>query len=182
MIDDASDKVGLLDDAAASGRTLRYVTAMLEQAGKRISRFVLCASTAVARAALERSALGAQWTDFVAGDWRIMHLRDGCAHLPFSGFRTDQKVLLDSASGFVELRTPTAEVPGSLWQVLCVDPVIKKTVTAARSGVAERLSALLGRPATIGDLFSMGRGVSGFVQGGQSATAKTTLYSLLSST
>jgi hypothetical protein len=178
-IGDASDSIGVLDDAAASGRTLRHVSAALEQAGKKVSRFVLCASTSMARAAAKRSAPDALWVDFVAGDWRILHLRDGCPHLPFSGFRTDQKVLLDSAGASVDLRTPAPEVPGSLWQVLCVDPVIRKLVAAARLSVAERLSLLLGRPATIRDLYGMGRGVFGFVRPGQSATAETTLHSLL---
>ena len=74
-----SGDVGIVDDAAASGSTLKYVAEVVTQNGGNVTRIVLAASARGARTLVRRAAADGRWTEFVAGDWSVAHMRDESA-------------------------------------------------------------------------------------------------------
>jgi hypothetical protein len=111
------DSVAILDDVAASGATLRHAArALAGRGGASIARIAVCAGTRVARATVRGAFPDARWSTFLTGDWRIMHLRDGCAHLPCTGRRLEQGDAADPDDTRVPFRAPAEVVDGSLWQ------------------------------------------------------------------
>lgn len=174
-----SGKLGVLDDAASSGRTLRHVTELLTRSDGSVEHIVLCASSRTARDSVRSFVQGARWTDFVLGDWRVIHLRDGCPHLPFSGRPTNQPAVADADGSVVELRTPSSAVAGNLWQVLLLDPAISRAISSARGDIVRRLSDALKRPACVRDLHLLGPCVPALISPGTVATGDTALESLL---
>jgi len=164
----------ILDDAAASGSTLRFVASRVRATGGRVAQVVLCAST---REAKRNAGLAphAGWTDFLPGDWQILHLRDGCAHLPFAGRRAPMQ---DEALG-VDVRLPALSAGGSIWQSLGLIPSIRAAIVNARRFVLDRIEAELGRPAIVDDLRLLGDRVPCHIMVGQEVSAHTPLNSLL---
>jgi hypothetical protein len=176
-----SGDVGVLDDAAASGGTLRNMARLVAQTGGRVSRVILAASSRSAHEFFRASGSVTTWTEFVRGDWQIVHLRDGCPHLPHSGRPTDQPSVHGTDGNAVEVRVPSSAVLGNLWQVLVMDAAVRNAVDIARAEIAHRLSNELGRAALVGDLSFLGASVPALVCQGAIVTADTTLESLLPS-
>ncbi len=175
---EASTDVALVDDAAASGNTLRYVSRLVAQAGGEVSQVRLCASSRAAREACQSQSRGTKWNVFVRGDWSVIHLRDGCPHLPHSGRPTGQPAVAGVDGGEVEVRVPSSLVVGNYWQVLSMDTGISRAIGIARAEIARRLSVALDRPACVRDLSLLGPSVPAFVLRGETATGDLTLQSL----
>ena len=166
-----SATVAVLDDAVGSGGTLRRVAAMAASVGCTISKFVTCASLRSSRDQLRVQLRQTRWSEYLAGDWRAVHLRDGCPYLPFTGRRTGERVLGSS----VQVQVPTRTLDGSLWQVLHLDPSVRSAVNAAGLLVANRLSSHLGRPARIGDLAILGSSVAAIAEDQGALTSESVL-------
>lgn len=176
-----SGNVGVIDDAAASGNTLKQIARLVAEAGGRIAQIRVAASARGAREALPMPARTAQWSEFVRGDWRIIHLRDGCPHLAFSGRPTDQVPVPGVDGAPVEIRVLSSAVDGNLWQVLCMDRAVRDAVAAARLDVARRFDAAMGRPACVRDVCLLGAVAPAVVKQGEIVTGDTPLMSLLDS-
>lgn len=176
-----SGEVGLVDDTAASGSTLRHIARLVTHSRGSVAQVLLCSSSRSARDGFRATVRSARWAEFVQGDWQTIHLRDGCPYLPYSGRPTDQQPILGVDGTFVEVRVPSSAVLGNNWQVLCMDPAVCHAIAAARSEVARRLSATLGRAACIRDLCLLGRFVPALAKQGEMVTGDAKLESLLSS-
>jgi len=142
--------MGIVDDASSSGSTLRAVFQAAMASGLSIKHVLVCASTRLAREALTQTDRELRWSDHVPGDWRILHLRDGCPFLPFSGRATGALVHLKSAS--LEVRVPSTRLNGHLWQVMYMDREVRAANDAMYAEIPKRLSEYLGRPAIVADL------------------------------
>ena len=175
----AGHSVSILDDAAASGATLRDVARKLTDVGTNLCRVATCASSHLAHAALQPLAPRATWTDFVPGDWAVAHLRDCCPHLPFSARPTGERNSLGDVIGNVEPRIPMTEVAGSLWQSLNVASTVHCAILEARGLTVARLGERLGRPALVADLGALGPSVPALTQPGVHPTSETVLASLV---
>ena len=171
-------EAGIIDDAASSGRTVRYVATQLLSGIARVSAVTVCASSRVARDVVRASNREIRWSAFVPGDWRAIHLRDGCPHLPFSGRPLDARDPLTLALAPVGGRVLATETPGSLWQVLWLDSSIRRAIVEARCSVARSLAALLGRPALIRDLNLLGGSVAAVVRPGERVTLDSEMETL----
>jgi hypothetical protein len=176
-----SGDVGVVDDTAGSGRTLMRVAQMVTQKGGGVTKVLLSASSGSARNLFRASFRSATWTEFVRGDWKVIHLRDGCPHLPHSGRPTDQPLVLGVDGTTVEIRVPASAVTGNPWQVLYMDAKVRGAVTTARSQMARQLSGALGRPACVRDLCLLGPFVPALVKQGETVTGDVTLEHLLRS-
>lgn len=159
---DPSRGVGVIDDASASGRTLLTAWRVIRAAGGQITRVLVCGSARVGRESFWRTAGRTPWDDYVTGDWMIMHLRDGCPHLPSSGRLTDQPPV-NGPNGPVQIRLPGTALAGSLWNVLNMNTAVRQAIMDARREIAERLSSALGRPARINDLLLLGPDIPALV-------------------
>jgi len=115
-------EVGLIDDAASSGFTVSQVWTDLRAAGSAVVHVALCASSRSARERL-RGRLAVRWSQFVPGDWRVIHLRDGCPYLPFSGRRLASPATTEGGNPGLVLSVPPTVVEGTLWHVLWLNPV-----------------------------------------------------------
>jgi hypothetical protein len=180
-LSDISGDVGVIDDATASGNTLRYTSRLVAQTGGRVVHILLAASSRCARESFGTAVRDVRWVEFVSGDWQIAHLRDGCPHLPHSGRPTAQPPILGVGGVTVDVRVPSSSVVGNLWQVLYLDTTIRDAVTTARSEIARQFSAVLGRAACVRDLSMLGQFVPALVKQGETVTGDVTLESLLSS-
>jgi len=172
-LDSMSVPLALLDDAAASGGTLRYVAQLATQSGVRIARAALCASTRSARDALQM-AMHVGCVEYVPGDWRILDLRDGCPHLPFTG-----RAATYENGDKVYWRVPMSAVPGNVWQVLLLDSDIKEAIAQARRSVGQHLQQVVGGDPTIMDLQRIGPNIPALVLPHQRADAQTPLSQLI---
>jgi hypothetical protein len=171
--------VGILDDAAHSGATLRHTAALVAQAGGQADDVILGASTDAARASLTSALPTISWVQFCNGSRSATHLRDACPCLPFSGRRAFDKPPLMTAHRAIEVRVPAIAFRGGLWPRLAADRTLATTMAAARRLVVERFSTALGRLATVGDLPLLGADVSAPLLPSQSATASTNLGDIL---
>jgi hypothetical protein len=172
--------VGLMDDAAANGGTLRAVARAVEEIGGHATHFAVCAATKHAHDRVLTCHKSAKWRTLVPGHWQISHLRDGCPHLPFTGRRTHHPILHVSNGSSVEVRAPVFLSENNLWQVLYLDQPIRDAVRAARLEVADRLSRELDRPATVADLCLLGSAVPALAPPGESVELRTELANLFS--
>ena len=127
-----SGDIGVLDDAASYGRTLRYVACLAARAGCSIESVVLCGSSRAAQASVHAAMKATQWQSYIRGDWKVLHLRDGCPYLPFSGRPIGRPVLINSFESSVEPRVLAVSIAGNLWQVLLVDRKIRYAISLAR--------------------------------------------------
>ena len=175
-----SDPIGVLDDAAGSGSTLRYVVRRVQEAGTSVGHVLLCASTRAARDTVRQSLDGTMiWDEFLPrSDWRIIHLRDACPYLPYTGRRTGQTSLAGTDGVPVEIRYPSTHVSGSLWQVLQMSSPVRAAMTEQYRSVTAGLSAAIGRDATVFDLPMLGRGVPALVAPAQEVSGVTCLRAM----
>jgi hypothetical protein len=178
---DIAGDVGLVDDAAASGMTLRYVARLVMQAGGTVQRILLAASSRDARRTVFDARSMVRWQEYMPGDWQALHLRDACPHLPHSGRPTGQAPVTALDGTAVEVRIQSSAVQGNPWQALCMDAAVSNSVTMARVDIARRLSVALGRPACVRDLCFLGPDVPAVVSFGQTVSGEDTLESLLES-
>jgi len=172
--------IGLLDDAAASGGTLRHVIRMARMRGLTVSKVVVCASTRYARDALRPAIPSVPWVDYMPGDWRIVHLRDGCPHLPFTGGSLDLSASEAAKHTRQYACSPTYCVRGSVWQALHLDREIQETIGRARARIVIEMASVLGHPPTVSDVRLLGPGCRAIVAPGQIARPETPLENLLS--
>jgi len=168
--------VGLIDDAASSGFTLSYASGDIVAEGSRVTHVAVCASSRGARERIKAN-LRVRWSEYVPGDWRVIHLRDGCPYLPFSGRPVAPRSSV--GNGNVVSLSPTAVV-GSLWQVLWLDCGIRDAITQGRQAVVRGFNELAGREATMQDLAMLGEEIPALVNEGREVGSLTTLASALS--
>jgi hypothetical protein len=171
--------IGVLDDAAASGMTLRRIMRYVGDAGGQVTRILVGASSRTARDAFRSGHSRCAWTEFMPGAWRTLHLRDGCPHLPYSGRPTEQGVVHCGDGSFVDVRVPVATLVGHPWQILAMDARVREAVSRARYMIARQLSMHLGRDACVADLPILGVGVPVLVRPGELVTGTATLESLI---
>ncbi len=144
--------VGVVDDVMASGRTLRTTVRLLNAAGVPVTDVMVCASSRGAREAFRQSHRALRWKEFLVGDWSVLHLRDGCPLLPYTGRPTVDRVVLDASGMGWELRVPVTHLLGHPWQVLCMNSEVREAATQTLlEGIAE-FCQRLGRMATVADL------------------------------
>ena len=168
--------LGFIDDAASSGLTLCRVISAVSELPMPARRVLVCASSRSARERVLGSAPQLRWTDFVPGDWRVVHLRDVCPHLSYSG----SSITTAASVPDVELRHPATCVSGNLWQVAHIDAAVRQSIQRARANVAERLTGVLGRPATVRDVSLLGPSCPALIVPGQRASADSSLAALIS--
>lgn len=172
-------EVGILDDAAASGMTIQRAMRAVGKAGGRVSRILVGASSRTARDGFRAAHSGCEWTEFMRGAWRTVHLRDGCPHLPYTGKPTAHGIVELADGSQLDVRVPLTEVSGHPWQILVMDRLIRDVISGARTTIAQRLSSHLGRAACVPDLSILGASVPVLVKPGATVTREATLESLL---
>jgi hypothetical protein len=160
----ADGAVGIIDDAASSGRTLRAVTMAARSIGLRVSTVLLCAASRAAYHQVCASGLVSRWNEFVPGDWEVMHLRDGFPFLPFAGRPTAHAAIEVGSAFRLQVRTSSVHASGSPWQVLQHLGAVASAVKEARREVEAALTRHLGRPAIVADLPLLGAAVNVFVE------------------
>lgn len=165
-------RVGILDDAASSGRTLRSVITSARSIGLRVSTVLLCASSRSAYHHISTSVSISQWREFVPGDWEVMHLRDGFPFLPFAGRPTGHVSIEVGIGEHIDVRVSSAHSPGNPWQVIQRDRAVGLAIRQARGEVGKALSRSLGRPATVADLQLLGSDANVFVDQNMAAVTK----------
>lgn len=171
----ADRPVGIIDDAASSGRTLRAVIMAARSVGLRVSTVLLCASSRAAFQQVSSSGSISRWNEFVSGDWEVMHLRDGFPLLPFAGRPTAHAAIEVGSLSLLQIRTSSVHASGSPWQVLQHLGVVAPVVKDARREVREALTRHLGRPAVVADLPLLGAAVNVFVEPTSTLVSKATL-------
>jgi hypothetical protein len=174
-IADAPAEIGIIDDASASGRTIKDVTHFVEQRGGLLTRVLVAASSRSARESFRVAHRAARWSDCVPGDWNVIHLRDGCPMLPYSGRATDKPAMFGVDGARIEIRVSSVFVPGNLWQVLYMDAAVRHAVDSSRLDIARRLTVALGRSARIADLSLLGPFVSADVTPGATVASDALL-------
>ena len=173
----ASDSFGfgVLDDAASSGRTLESVILQARREHSMVSEVLVCASSRGALDRVKSLRPVPRWRSYLLGDWRVIHLRDGCPYLPFSGRPIEQaKVALEDGIR-VELRSSSAQIPGNLWQVLWLDSGLRKAVSNAVTQVVTAMTDCLNRQVCVADLPMLGHGVAAFVNRNERTVNGSTL-------
>lgn len=171
--------VAILDDAAASGSTLRYLTRLLAERRCRVNAFAVCASTRMARDAIRAGNAGVRWLEYATGDWSVTHLRDGCPYLPYTGRAVGSTGIWDPHSDSVEVRRPAHTVVGSPWHSLYVVGGIRMAIEAAQTNVVAALSAHSGREATVADLSLLGPAIPALTEQACCAGAATALRDMM---
>ncbi len=155
-----STDVGLVDDAAASGMTLEQVARSVRSAGGRVVHILVCASSREARDAVRARLPVLRWSEFVRGDWSVIHLRDGCPYALSSGRPAGHPLVVGADGGAVDVRVAASSILGSYWQVMRLDTRVRVAMEAARTTIDRNLSASLRRPALVGDLCLLGSGTT----------------------
>ena len=153
-------RVNILDDAASFGRTLRAVHQLVTATGGHVSGILLCASSLESRNSVRLLSRDVQWRDYAKGNFRVVHLRDGCPYVPLSGRSTGRTISADTADCTIQLRVPSVSIAGNLWQVMWVDRGIRQAIGDAYKLVAVNLSTTLSREAKVSDLALLGSMIS----------------------
>ncbi len=170
--------VGVVDDAVSSGRTLCQLSRLCVQAGSRIEGVAVGCSSRVGRATVESRVPGVRWFAFLPGDWQVLHLRDGCPFLPYSG-RPLRSVASPTGSVPADLRLPSWLAVGSIWQVLWLDDDVKQAIRSGYRRVLGVLAARLGRPPQIDDVSLFGEGATCLAESDGDYASDTLLEALL---
>ena len=121
---------------------------------------------------------GTRWIDYIPGDWRVIHLRDGCPFLPFTGRSTGQNITIDEPASAIEVRVPVYTVLGNLWQVLSMDAAVARAITAARTATIARLTNEVEHDASVRDLALLGQGIPAVMYSATAVNADTVLTEL----
>jgi hypothetical protein len=167
----------IVDDVASSGRTVCYLANYIMQTGSRVTHVAVCASSREARNNAARAMRNVLWYDYAPGDWRAIHMRDGCPHLPFSGRPVGKSIPLEGCE--IQMRVMPNTIAGNLWQVLWLDQPIRDAVNLARQNAVRGLSSALGRPALVADLALLGTQAGAVISNGREPTQDTRLDALL---
>lgn len=171
--------VGIVDDVASSGRTIAHVARAIGRAGAHVAQVRLCGSSHSARDFLARSLTGTRWSAYIPGDWRVIHLRDGCPHLPHTGRPPSSSYIVTEDGSRVPLRVASTGVLGNLWQVLWLEPAIRSIIEESRREVVRLLGEELGKEARVSDLQLLGEAVPALVRANEEVGAETRLVDLL---
>jgi hypothetical protein len=156
----AGRSVGLVDDAVASGGTIRHAAALVADAGGKVEDVVVCASTAKGRDAIRRTIPQLAWAEFVRGDHVALHMRDACAFLPFGGRKFEKGVTLHTTHGEVEVAYHPMAFPGSPWDEVAKSRHTTDAILHAARDIEYALSRALERPATAADVGLLGSHVA----------------------
>jgi hypothetical protein len=151
-----SGSVAILDDAVASGRTIRHAAELAGQAGLLVQRVLVCASARSGREAIAGRLRIPEWSEYAPGDWMTMHLRDGCPFLPFAGKPARLTGPTSPDGGSVEVRVRSSDVVGHPWQILMMDRKVKEAVRDAQHRAVAALQDLVGHVPTIADVAHLG--------------------------
>jgi hypothetical protein len=151
---------GIIDDAAASGVTLTVAVNLLQSSGADPAKVVLCCASEVARRTVEMLVPGVEWHQFVTGDTRVIHLRDACSWLPYSGRAISARSAFATGAESLTLRMHMRGVPGGLWPEILSDAQLSSVVAIAHSDFVRRLSTHLDRDSTVGDCSHVGPSVA----------------------
>ena len=171
--------VGIVDDAAASGITLRTMCDLVRKSGGEVAQILLCASTRSARDSLSVATRTARLQEFAGRqDWRILHLRDGCAYLPFSGRGGAHPSVTLADGAIVDVRFATTSLAASPWRVLFMDSAIRAAILALRAEVPTRIASSLGRQGVVSDLPVLGTWVPAIIEPGRIVESGTPLLQL----
>jgi hypothetical protein len=170
-------EVGLVDDAADSGQTLRYTVDLVAKCGGNVSAILVCASTGAARASVVAESR-IDWQQFLVGDFVAVHARDGCPLLPFSGRRTHERTHITTDCGPVTVSMPPYVFRGGIWEQIGFDGSFRSSIVAERKAMAERMSGILGRPAVVSDIPLLGPGVALSLYPKQVASAESSVATL----
>ena len=154
------DPVCLIDDAVASGSTLKRACAMVHENGGSVSRVLVLASTSFGRSAILDSFPGVEWLQHASNGRFTIHLRDACPYAPFSGRPHANHPPVATACGDIPVRIPSITIKQSLWGQVFSDYRVLAAAVRARSEVSARLSGELGREATVADLPLLGADVA----------------------
>jgi hypothetical protein len=152
-------EIGILDDAAASGDTLRFLAGIITQQGGSLSDVVLCVSTAQACSAVREIAPGCSWAQMHSAPATPLHMRDGCPLLPYSGRRLGADRSLAVAGAELLMSVPPMYFRGGLWHELAQDRAAWSSIRQAWRLAGEGVSRELERKATVADIPLIGANV-----------------------
>ena len=152
-------RVGLIDDVAYSGQTLRFVIEQLAGAGARVDRVFLASATAEAEASLAGEVV-TELRRFLNRACPAIHLRDGCFFLPFGGRRLSGLDSIACGDRCLPLRVPATLFPGGLWEELGRDPGVQTALSQAAREIVARCHAALGREPLVRDAALFGDDVA----------------------
>jgi hypothetical protein len=167
----------ILDDVAATGTTLSVLDSVISEGGGRVTEFVLCASSKAAKDGVTARLPSAQWSAFRTGDWKTVHLRDGCPGLAFAGRRIEGLSPVVTERGLIPVRVPPLN--GGPWEHLRRNRSIAHAIGTARRSLWESFSNSLGRPATVSDVPLLGDNVAIPLFSTLPPTAESLLQSVL---
>jgi hypothetical protein len=168
----------LADDAASSGNTIRHVIGLAAKRQSRVEHVAVCAASASARQNVLSLRSGCTWMEYVPGDNRVIHLRDGCPYLPFAG-RTVATVASPAAERYgTDLRVLPATITANLWQAVWLDAPVRAATTAAVEGVIAGLLNHLDREPLISDVPELGSNVGALVNPGSACNSGMPLRGL----
>jgi hypothetical protein len=151
------EPVVIIDDAAWSGSTLHEICTLANSAGGKVRQVIVGAATPHAEEMLSKT--GATFSRFTAvpEGWDILHARDFCPWLPYSGRKLGSTSLAKD-TGFTIRLAPLFHNDGA-WLQLGKHPSQGRLTDLALHGI-DRLESYLGRVATIQDLHLFGPNVS----------------------
>jgi hypothetical protein len=152
----AGCECGIVDDAAHTGGTLLTALAHLTERGAVLDDVLVCSASESARLAVRRAFPDIAWAQLIRGDHDVLHLRDICPFLPFSGRRVVDKPHVAVASGTVEVRVPADGFADALWRGLIGRSKLRDGIIRARSEVPKRFATQLGRQPLVDDLPLLG--------------------------
>jgi len=158
------ETLGIIDDAAASGRTITATLAFAAHLGLEVNEVVVCAASGRARDCIVKHSRSLRFLQFLPGDWTVAHMRDGFPFLPFSGRPTGQRIEIGQDRPPIELRAPSSQFPGTPWWALSQNRNVRQALGESRREVYAVLSLELGRPAQFSDLTTLGDDVGIYLE------------------
>ena len=171
--------VVVLDDVVASGTTLCEAVHLVEHAGGRVARFIVCAARPAGRSAALSAAPDAEWFSYTTGGFETVHLRDACPFVPFASRPVWNRRSIPTDNGSVGVSMPVTAFRGGLWGQLAIDSRLGHTIMAGKREIAQRFSTALGRPAIVADVPLLGTNVMLPLKPSQTADANSKLEELM---
>jgi len=153
----AGEPVVVIDDAAWSGSTLHEVCTLANSAGGRVRQVIVGAATLHAQEMFSKTKLAFLQQVTVPEGWDILHARDFCPWLPYSGRKLRSAPGMTN-TGFAVRLAPVFYDDGS-WLQVGNQPIHSFLTDLAFQGI-DRLESYLGRTATVEDLRLLGPNVS----------------------
>lgn len=127
---------------------------------------------------VESRAAPVRWLEYWRGDWQVLHLRDGCPFLPYSG-RPFHSVARQNDAFEADVRLPSWLATGSIWQVLWLNDELRRAIRYGYRQILDTLTARLNRPPQIGDLLQFGEGATCLADRDGDYTTDTVLEHML---